>query len=148
MRDRRWDFLYERQKQPVKEYVLARFAELLARELMTWPPADLAWDDEGQRARWAAGAAARPRDDVLRLALEVARLDLAREYERLEVYLAREARRLQGPAEEAALHLLSRLLTESCFELKERAEGLHLTRADLCAAMDAAERELFKVTLS
>jgi hypothetical protein len=148
VRDRRWDFLYERQKQPVKEYVLTRFAELLAGELAAWPPALVPWEDEAQRARWAAGATAHPRDEVLRLALEAARLDLAREYERLEAYLALEAHRLQGPAEEAARYLVSRLVTESCFELAERAEQLHLTRTDLCAAVDAAERALFQVTLS
>jgi hypothetical protein len=146
VRDRRWDFLYERQKQPVKEYVLERFAELLARELQAWPPAGLEWESEEQRARWGAGAVAHPRDDVLRLALEAARLDLSREYDRLEALLGREAGRLHGPAEQAARHLLTLLVTESCLELKERADRIGLTRTDLCAAVDAAERLLFRVT--
>jgi hypothetical protein len=146
VRDRRWDFLYERQKQPVKEYVVERFAELLARELQAWPPAGLEWESEEQRVRWRAGAATHPRDEVLRLALEAARLDLAREYEALEALLAREAQRLQGPDEQAARHLLTLLVTESCMELKERADRLGLGRADLCAAVDAAERLLFRVT--
>ena len=38
VRDRRWDFLYDRQRQPVKAYVLERFAEELAEELRAWPP--------------------------------------------------------------------------------------------------------------
>lgn len=147
MRDRRWDFLYDREKEPVKDWVLARFAERLAQELERWPPAELEWASDAERARWELGAAAHPRDDVLRLALELARLDLAREFEQVEAHLAREAHRLQSPAEEAAVHLLARLATEACLELKERADRLRLGRNDLIAAVDQVERRLFRVTL-
>jgi len=148
VRDRRWDFLYDRQTQPVKEYVLDRFGAELAEELRAWPPADLAWSSEAQRDRWGSGAAAHPRDDVVRLALEIARLDLAREFEQVEAHLARQAHRLQGAHEEAALHLLVRLITEASLELKERADRMHLGRADLLSALDRAERRLFRVTLA
>lgn len=147
MRDRRWDFLYDRQKQPVKAYVLERFAEELARELSAWPPPFVEWVSEELRARWAAGAAERPRDDVLRFALELARLDLLRDFEELERRLARDGHRLQSPAEEAALHLLVRLVTERCLGLKEHADGMRLRREDLAAALDQVERRLFRVTL-
>jgi hypothetical protein len=147
MRDRRWDFLYERQKEPVKEYVLAQFAEALARELKAWPPAALEWASDAERARWGSGAAARPREDVVRLALEVARLELAHEFEQVDAHLAREAHRLQSPEERSALHLLARLVTEACLELKERADRMRLTRVDLVGAVDQVERRLFRVTL-
>jgi len=147
VRDRRWDFLYDRQKQPVKAYVLERFAEELARELSAWPPPFVEWVSEELRARWAAGAAERPRDDVLRFALELARLDLLRDFEELERRLARDGHRLQSPAEEAALHLLVRLVTERCLGLKEHADGMRLRREDLAAALDQVERRLFRVTL-
>ncbi len=148
MRDRRWDFLYERQRQPVKDYVLERFAEALADELRAWPPAALEWSSDAERARWSAGAAARPRDEVVRVALELARLDLAREFERMDAFLAREAHRLRSPDEGAAVHLLARLVTEACLELKERAERMRLDRSDLIAAVEQVERRLFRVTLS
>lgn len=147
MRDRRWDFLYERQKQPVKAWVLERFAEELARELAEWPPPLVEWESDALRARWAAGAAQRPRDDVLRLALEIAALDLSREHEAIERQLAREGHRLQSPAEEAALHLLVLLVTERCLGLKEHAEAARITRADLAALLPDVERRLFRVTL-
>ena len=51
MRDRRWDFLYDRQRQPVKAYVLGRFAEELARELAAWPPPFVEWVSDELRAR-------------------------------------------------------------------------------------------------
>lgn len=147
VRDRRWDFLYERQKQPLKAYLLERFAEELSRTLAEWPPPDLQWESEAERARWGEGAAERPRDDVVRLALELSRLDLAREYDEVERRRAREAHRLQSPAEQAALHLLVRLVTEECLELKERAEGARLTRAELAGMLGDVERRLFRITL-
>jgi len=148
VRDRRWDFLYDRQRQPVKAYLLERFAEELARELEAWPPPFLDWVSEELRRRWAAGAAARPREDVVRLALEVARLDLRREFEAVDRKLGEEAHRLQSPAEEAALHLLVRLVTEQCLGLKEHAHAARISREDLVATLGAVERLLFRVTLA
>ncbi len=147
MRDRRWDFLYDRQKQPVKAYLLERFAEELARELEAWPPPFVEWVSEDLRRRWAEGAAERPREDVVRFALELARLDLLREFEEVERRLAAEAHRLQTPAEEASLHLLVRLVTEKCLGLKEHAEGAKIRREDLARMLDLVERRLFRVTL-
>ncbi len=147
MRDRRWDFLYDRQKQPVKTYILERFAEEVAVELGAWPPPFVEWVSEELRARWAAGAEARPRDEVIRLALEIARLDLLREFEEVDRRL-REDHRLQSPAEHAALHLLVRLLTEKCLGLKEYAEQMKLSRQDLAASLVDVERRLFRVTLA
>jgi hypothetical protein len=145
VRDRRWDFLYDRQKQPVKAYVLARFAEELAAELSAWPPPFAERVPEELRARWAAGAAERPRDDVVRFALELARLDLVRAFDEVERRLRRDAHRLQSPAEEAALHLLVRLITEECLGLKEHADAMGLRREDLAACLGDAERRLFRV---
>lgn len=149
MRDRRYDWLYERQKQPVKAYVLERFAGELAEELRAWPPPALEWESEALRLRWEAGAAAPPREAVVRYALALARLDLRREYEAVERSLAGpEGEVLQGEAERAAAHLLLRLVTERCLALKEYASGLRLTRDDLVGALDLVERALWRVTLS
>lgn len=148
MRDRRWDFLYDRQRQPVKAYVLERFALELAGELAAWPPPFVEWVSDELRARWSAGAAERPRDDVVRFALEIARLDLLRQFDEVERRLGAEEHRLRAPAEAAALHLLVRLLTEKCLGLKEHADKLRLSREDLAACLLDVERRLFRVTLS
>jgi hypothetical protein len=148
VRDRRWDFLYDRQRQPVKAYVLSRFAEEVASELRAWPPPFVDWVSEELRARWAAGAEERPRDDVVRFALDLARLDLLREFEEIDRRLGAEAHRLQTPAEEAALHLLVRLLTERCLGLKEYAESMRISREDLVGSLADVERRLFLVTLA
>jgi hypothetical protein len=148
VRDRRWDYLYDRQKQPVKEFILEKFSEHLAEELGQWPPPFVEWLSEEQRARHGAGVAERPREDVLRFALELARLDLAHEYEAYEAKLLNERpARWLTPAEDSAGQLLVLLLTEQCLELKEHASGASLTRPDLIRALDQVERRLFRVTL-
>jgi hypothetical protein len=147
VRDKRYDWLYERQKQPIKQYLLERFAAELADELAAWPPADLEWESEALRQRWQAGAAGRPGPLVLRQALELARLDLQRRWEEIDRRLAAEADGWwRTPEERSAGHLLVRLLTERCLWLKEEASGARLTRDDLCGALDLVERRLFTVT--
>jgi hypothetical protein len=146
VRDRRWDHLYERQKEPVKAYLLSRFAEELAREIEAWPPPFVEWVSEELRRRWEAGAAERPRDDVVRFALELARLDLLREFEEVDRRLRAEAHRLRTPAEGAAVHLLARLVTERCLDLKEHAHGARIRREDLAEMLGQVERRLFRVT--
>lgn len=147
MRDRRWDFLYDRQRRPVREYVLDRFGEALAEELAGWPPPFVDWVSDDLRRRWEAGLRERPRDEVVRLALDLARLDLARDFEAVERRLAEEGgRTLRTPEEAAACHLLLRFLTEKCLGLKEHADRLRLSREDLVAALDRVERRLFRVT--
>ena len=148
MRDKRFDWLYQRQKQPVKEYILERFAEELAGELAAWPPPVLEWESEALRRRWEGGAAAKPRDQVVRYALEIARLDLTRAWEEIDRRMGSEASlHWQTDDERAAGHLLVGLLTERCLALKEHAEGARLTRDDLARALGLVEQRLFRVTL-
>jgi hypothetical protein len=149
VRDRRWDHLYDLKAQPVKEVVLARFAEELADRLRAWPPADVEWLSEDLRLRYAAGLSGPPREEVLRLGLELSRLDLLREHEPYDELMRNRAPVVcRGPAEEAALQLLVLYVGEECLSLKEWADGARLTRPDLARAVDLAERRLFRVTLS
>ncbi len=148
MRDRRWDFLYDRQKEPVRDVVVARFAEELARELGSWPPPFADWVTDELRRRWARGMEERPREEVLRLALELARLDLVREHEAFEDRMRNEAAVVcRDDRERDSLQLLVFFVTEQCLSLKEWAEGARLSRADLARAVELAERGLFRVTL-
>jgi hypothetical protein len=118
-RDRRWDFLYDRQKQPVRSYLLAEFARALAAEV----------------------EAARPPDVVLRTALEAARLDLDRDWDGAERSVSGLA-----PDERAGARALVRELTEACLALQERAEGARLKRPDLVEALRLVEQRLFRVS--
>lgn len=144
MRDRRFDWLYDLQKQPVRELIAERFAAELARELAAWPPPFVEWVTEALRHRWSAGLEAPPRPEVLRLALRLARLDLRREFEAEERLLRDEGpAALRTPADEAACHLLMRFVTEKCLGLKEWADGARLTRDDLEGIVERVERQLF-----
>jgi hypothetical protein len=140
-RSRRWDFLYDRQRQGVKEYLLARFAEELAGELRRWPP-DVEWADDRQRARLAeALAPPGPGDAVVALALELARLDLAREHEAAEAVRERRAPRAWPTARDAQQgEVVVQFAIESCLALQEAATGARLRRADLAAALEAVAR--------
>jgi hypothetical protein len=144
VRDRRWDFLHDVERQPVKGGILERFAEALAGDLRAWPPPFESHVAPELLRRWAAGLERRPPDAVVRLALELARLDLGREVEAYEERVRNAApRACRGEADEAALHLLERLASEACLDLKERAEGARLSRADLAGALERVERLLF-----
>ena len=146
-RDRRWDFLYEREKTPVKEYVLARFAEELASELEAWPPPFAEWVSEELRARYAIGLEAKPREQVVRFALYVATLDLKLDFDGIDQLVGDETQRhWQTPTEAASGHLLVRFITEKCLALKEWAVGLELARADLIDIVSRVERRLFLIT--
>jgi hypothetical protein len=143
VRDRRWDFLYDRQRQPVRTYVLERFAEELASELSAWPPPFVEWVSDDLRTRWAAGVAEKPQARVVRLALSLAKLDLAREFELEEKLLDREGPSAwQTDADRAAGHLVVRYVTERCLGLKEHADAMRLTRAELIGAVELAEKKL------
>jgi hypothetical protein len=147
VRDRRWDFLYDRQRQPVKEHLLERFAEELAGQLRAWPPPFGEFVSVPLMKRWAEGLERRPSDEVLRLSLELARLDLGRETEAYEERMRNaEPRTCRGEADRAALQLVAFLVVEECLELKERAEGARLGRPDLVKAVELVERRLFRVT--
>jgi hypothetical protein len=146
-RDRRWDFLYERRKEPVKDYLLARFADELAKELAAWPPPFVEWVSDELRSRYAIGLEAKPREQVMRFALHVAKLDLGRDFEAIDRLMGEGAQaHWQTAAEAAAGHLLVRFVTEKCLGLKEWAEGARLDRADLVRAVELVERTLFRVT--
>ena len=149
MRDRRFDHLYDLQKRPVKEVLLEHFADDLAQRLRDWPPAEVDWVTEELRRRWAAGLSRRPGEPVVRLALELARLDLLREHEAFDERMRNEAPRTCGEeGDEAALQLLVTFLTEQCLALREWAEGARLSRADLARAVDLVTRRVFRVTAS
>lgn len=148
MRDKRYDWLYQRQKQPIKQYLLERFAGDLADELAAWPPADLEWESEALQRRWQVGVERRPGELVIRYALVLARLDLRREWDEIDRRMLGEADGWwRSPEEKSAGMLLVKLLTERCLWLKEEASGARLTRDDLCGALELVEQRIFRVTL-
>ena len=141
--------MYERRPQPAKAFILERFADELCDELRTWPPPFVEWVSDELRRRYAAGMEEKPRDDVVHFALEVAKLDLSRDFEAIDRLMGAEAaRHWRSLAEAAAGHLLTRFVTEKCLALKEQAEGAAITRKDLVELVGAVEHKLFRASLS
>jgi hypothetical protein len=87
--------------------------------------------------------AEKPPQRVVRLALALSKLDLAREFEEEERLLEREGPQAwQTEAERAAGHLLVRYVTERCLGLKEYADPMRLTRPELIGALELVEKKL------
>ena len=86
-----FEWLYERQAQPLKDYVLDEIATSLAAAAESFPPAIEEWEDDATRRRWDAvvsqppGPLSRP---VRRLALRLYRWELERDVEAIDRYLA------------------------------------------------------------
>lgn len=128
----------------MRQVIVERFAEALARSLASWPPASVEWTSEDSRRRFAAAVEREPRREVLRLALEMVKLDLAREDAAFDARMRNEVPALcLHPNEREALQFIVFFVTEQCLSLKEWAESARLTRDDLVRAVERAEGRLF-----
>ena len=74
----------------------------LAERLRAWPPSDVEWVTDDLRRRWARGLEASPRDEVMRLGLSLARLDLLVACDSGPVHLASAQGRPRSPAARAS----------------------------------------------
>lgn len=144
----RWDYLADRKPVALKEYVLDRVAAELARDLgADFPPPLDDWTDAALRARYAAVLERRgpPERDTLRVACEIARLELLREFEAIDAFFRRDAHRalLPNPLEERTAHFVTRYLVESALAFQEWAKG-KFDRADLVVLVEKVEERLLR----
>ena len=85
-----YEWLYEREKQPLKEYVLDEVAKHLSRAVEAFPPSIEEWENEELRTRYApllATVTQRPRVGVVRVALRLYRWELERDVEAIDHYM-------------------------------------------------------------
>ena len=85
-----YEWLYERQRQPLKEYVLDEVSKRLAQTAQEFPPAIEEWERDAQRQRFEpllARARGRPREEVLRCALKLYRWELRRDHDAIDHYM-------------------------------------------------------------
>jgi len=143
--NRRWQHLYEIQPRPLLDWALDQLAEQLHQDLARWPPPDLEWADPAERARLDA-VLLRPAPPPLptqRVALELARLELLHDVERIDFFLRSSAARTELPdrlEEESAL-FLARWLVESCSSIRDAAPD-KLKRGDLVELLERLERRI------
>lgn len=144
----RWDYLADRKPVALKEYVLDRVAAELARDLgAAFPPPLDDWTDAALRARYAAVLERRgpPERDTLRVACEIARLELLREVEAIDAFFAGpgSGALLPNALEEQSAHFVARFLVESALAFQERAEG-KFSRKDLVRLVEKVEDALLR----
>jgi hypothetical protein len=140
----RWDFLAEQKPRELKEYVLDRVAQTLAGELRAFPPS-LEWIDASLRQRYGEVLArpSMPGSSTLRVACELARRELSREYELIDGFWRSGAYRehLPNELEEMTAHFVCRWLVDSSLAFQEAAAN-KFARRELVALVEQVEDHL------
>jgi len=144
-----YEWLYEREKQPLKEYVLDEVAKRLARAVEQFPPTIESWEREDFRLRFEpllTSGRGRPTLAVVRVSLKLFRWELEREYERIDEYLAGGHDGLEPDDRELAIFLW-RYWLEEVLEFKEFVQDKFLWR-ELLPLVDRLQARLVDATPS
>ena len=143
----RWDHLYETRRVGLKTYVLEQVADQIASELRNWPPNAEAWTDprDEERFRTALARPSRPPLDTFRVGLELARLDLLHEIERVDRFWDSPAMHALLPdrLEQDSAQFIWRWLVVSVLEFQEWAQG-KFRRTDLVALIEQVEDRMVR----
>lgn len=143
----RWDHLADRKPLELKDYVLEQVADELARDLRAFPPVLDEWTDPAEQARFreAIEREGKPPLETYRVACEIARLELLREFEAIDAFFRGDAHRalLPNGLEERTAHLVTRYLVESSLAFQEWAKG-KFGRLDLVRLVEKVEDRLLR----
>ncbi|TMA25907.1 MAG: hypothetical protein E6J78_15760 [Deltaproteobacteria bacterium] len=143
----RWERVLEQKPQELKDYVLDQVADALSEDLRNFPPPIEEWLDEALKARYAKVLArmGRPELETYRVALEMAREEMLREYELIDRFCrSSEYRRLlPNELEEQTAHFITRYLVDSGLAFQEFAKG-KFNRRDLLTLMEKIEERLLR----
>jgi hypothetical protein len=143
----RWDHLVDRKPQELKDYVLDRVADRIAAELRAWPPPVEEWLDESARRRFrpAIERPSAPGVGTLRVACELARREMLRDYDLIDAFWrsgsSREA--LPDETEEATAHFVTQYLVDAALAFQEMASG-KFTRRELVMLFEKVEDRLLQ----
>jgi hypothetical protein len=145
----KWERILELEAKPktLEDQLVDEAAKLLAQELSgPFPPETGGFANDVDAARFAPlfeEPRTRPAEGVFRAAFHLARLELAREFEELDLYLKQQRHLPLAPGERdrLAMLFLARWLTEQLFELKEQLQT-QLSRKRLLELLERAELRL------
>jgi hypothetical protein len=147
MTTKRWKHLYETRPRELKDWALDELAGELAKQLAVWPPPGLDWIDitEQARLRPVLERESRPPIETIRVALELARLELLHQIERVDFFLrsAEKSSLLPDSVEEQSALFVSRWLVEACLSIQDAAPG-KLKRKDLVELIERLEKRLLE----
>src|SRR6059058_1035817 len=84
----RWDHILDQKPQDLREYVLGKVADQLAEDLRNFPPPIDEWLDDSLKARYSGVVTrlGRPELETYRVAVELAREEMLREYELIDAF--------------------------------------------------------------
>ena len=143
----RWERVLEQKPQELKDYVLDQVADALSEDLRNFPPPIEEWLDEALKARYAKVLArmGRPELETYRVALEMAREEMLREYELIDRFCRSPeyGKLLPSELEQQSAHFITRYLVDSALAFQEYAGG-KFKRRDLVALMEKIEDRLLR----
>ncbi len=143
----RWERVLEQKPQELKDYVLDQVADALTEDLRNFPPPIEEWLDDGLKARYAKVLArlGKPELETYRVALEMAREEMLREYELIDRFCrsAEYRRLLPNELEEHTAHFITRYLVDSGLAFQEFAKG-KFNRRELATLMEKIEERLLR----
>ena len=143
----RWDYLADQKPQTIKETVLGLVADELTSEIRAWPPRTSEWLDPAQQERFGPVLLrpGMPELDTLRVACELARLELLREVELVDRFWrsSRRTELLPAPLEEETAQFLILWLVESALEFQEAVQH-RFRRAELTGLVERVEDRLLR----
>jgi len=143
----RWDHILDRKPQELRDYVLDKVADQLVGDLRHFPPRIEEWLDAALEARYAnvLSRLGRPELDTYRVACELAREEMLREYELIDRFCRSDEYRrlLPNELEQQTAHFITRYLVDSALAFQEHAQG-KFRRRDLVTLMEKVERRLLR----
>ena len=143
----RWERILDQKPQDLRDYVLDQVADQLAADVRDFPPPVGEWLDAALEARYAKvlSRLGRPELETYRVACELAREEMLREYELIDAFCrSPEYRRLlPSELEEQTAHFITRYLVDGALAFQEYAQG-KFRRADLVALMEKIEDRLLR----
>jgi hypothetical protein len=143
----RWDHLVDKKPQELKDYVLDQVADRVAGELRAWPPRVDEWLDEPARRRFRAAIdrPSAPGAATLRVACEMARRELLRDYDLIDRFWRSGAHRelLSDELEETTAHFVTQYLVDAALAFQELGQG-KFARRDLVGLLEKVEDRLLQ----
>jgi AcrR family transcriptional regulator len=143
----RWDHILDQKRRDLADYVLDQIADALVQDMSEFPPRGLEWIDEGVRGRYADALARKsaPPLETVRVACELAREDMLREYELIDAFCRSPRFRelLPDALEQQTAHFLTRYLVDSALSFQEHGKD-KFKRRDLVSLIEKIEQRLLQ----
>jgi hypothetical protein len=143
----RWERILDQKPQDLADYVLDQIADALTQDVRDFPPRIDEWLDDSLHAKYAQvlSRPSRPPLETYRVACELAREELLREYEKIDHFTRSPQfhELLPDELERQSAHFLTRYLVDGALSFQEHAQG-KFKRRDLVVLLEKIEDRLLR----